>query len=352
MRAWDAGDEYLLNHLAEVESLGDAWLIMNDSFGALACGLVDHGPQWLSDSYVSSLGATDNLERNSIDASSIRWLASFEDPNGPLDVVVIKVPKTLSLLEDQLYRLRPLLHADSLVVGAGMVKHIHRSTLELFEKILGQTTTSLAKKKARLIHTQFDPDLTPGQSPHPVRYTTDGGLEAVNHAGIFSQAKLDIGTRFLLEQLPVMKLGTPASILDLGCGNGLLGAALGRRFDSAQITFVDESHRAVRSANETWAANHGDRQAAFVTTDVLDAVADQAIDLVVNNPPFHDQHAISDSVALRMFSEARRVLRPGGRLIVVGNRNLSYHSTLARLFADSSTITGNKKFVILSATKA
>ncbi len=37
----------------------------------------------------------------------------------------------------------------TVVVGAGMVKHIHTITLEIFEKVIGPTVTSLAKKKAR-----------------------------------------------------------------------------------------------------------------------------------------------------------------------------------------------------------
>ncbi|MEZ5228898.1 MAG: hypothetical protein R2710_20220 [Acidimicrobiales bacterium] len=50
-----------------------------------------------------------------------------------------------------------MLHRDSVIVAGGMVKSIHRSTLEAFESIVGLSPTSLAKKKARLIHPSFDP---------------------------------------------------------------------------------------------------------------------------------------------------------------------------------------------------
>ena len=41
LRAWDAADELLLHHLAEhQEPASDpAWLVLNDSFGALAAAL-------------------------------------------------------------------------------------------------------------------------------------------------------------------------------------------------------------------------------------------------------------------------------------------------------------------------
>ena len=62
----------------------------------------------------------------------------------------MRVPKSLALLEDQLLRLAPAVHEGTVVVGTGMVKEIHTSTLQLFERILGPTRTSLAEKKARL----------------------------------------------------------------------------------------------------------------------------------------------------------------------------------------------------------
>src|SRR3546814_6000655 len=70
-----------------------------------------------------------NLERNRIDPDRVELLASTDDPEGPLDVVIVKVPRTLALLEDQLRRLRPHLHAGSVVIGAGMTKDVHRSPI-------------------------------------------------------------------------------------------------------------------------------------------------------------------------------------------------------------------------------
>ena len=66
-------------------------------------------------------------------------------------MLLIRVPKSLALLEDQLLRLAPSVHEGTVVVGTGMVKEIHTSTLRLFERILGPTRTSLAERKARLV---------------------------------------------------------------------------------------------------------------------------------------------------------------------------------------------------------
>ena len=74
-------------------------------------------------------------------------------------------------------------------------------------------------------------------------------------------------------------------------------------------------------------------------------------DLVLNNPPFHENHAISDATAWQMFVESRDALQPGGELWVVGNRHLGYHAKLKRLFGNCDIVASNAKFVVLRATK-
>ena len=74
-------------------------------------------------------------------------------------------------------------------------------------------------------------------------------------------------------------------------------------------------------------------------------------DLILCNPPFHQQQIVGDAVSWRMFQQACKVLRPGGSLWVVGNRHLGYHTKLRRLFGNGEVIASNPKFVILRATK-
>jgi 16S rRNA (guanine1207-N2)-methyltransferase len=80
-------------------------------------------------------------------------------------------------------------------------------------------------------------------------------------------------------------------------------------------------------------------------------VPDGSVDVVLNNPPFHSHQATTDATAWRMFTGARRALRPGGELWVVGNRHLGYHVKLRRLFGNSELVAGDPKFVVLKAVK-
>src|SRR5690606_13389627 len=59
-----------------------------------------------------------------------------------------------------------------------------------------------------------------------------------NAPGVFSQQQLDPGARFFLQHIPA---GVVGNIVDLGCGNGVIGLMAAQRNPEAQIWFCDES---------------------------------------------------------------------------------------------------------------
>jgi 23S rRNA (guanine1835-N2)-methyltransferase len=349
---WDAADKLLLRQL---EPSSGTVLIVNDAWGTLAAALAHLRPSTLSDSYVAHAAARENLRRNQIDIESVKVLTSFDPLPARLDVVAMKVPKSLALLEDQLHRIAPHLHDRTTFVAAAMTKHVHLSTLGLFEKIVGPTHTSLAEKKARLIFCAPNVNLERPPNPWPGTYTIPGEETVISHAGVFGGDRLDVGTRLLLEHVP-RRIGKQR-VADLGCGNGILGVRAARNNPQAEVTFVDESYRAIASAEATFRANLGaDRVAHFVVGNGLFDMAAGAkpavgFDLVLNNPPFHENHAISDATAWQMFVESRDALRQGGELWIVGNRHLGYPEKLKRLFGNCDNVAGNAKMVVIRARK-
>lgn len=356
LRAWDAADEYLLQQCRDWQEAGELTLdhsvvIVNDAFGALAVALQRYSPISCSDSYLAHEACRRNYQGNHLEPDSVTLLDSFQVPGTAADIVLIKVPKTLALLEDQLYRLRAVIGDNTKVVAAGMVKHIHTSTLNLFENILGITTTSLAKKKARLIFCQADMSAWSGQSPYPTTYTLENThYHITNHANVFSRGSLDIGTRLFLKHLPTGFEGK--DIVDLGCGNGLLGLVALSKNPGARLSFYDESYMALASAKENVAAEFGgDLQAQYIADNCLESAKSDSADLILINPPFHQGNVVGDFIAWQMFVDAKRVLRSGGEVWVVGNRHMGYHLKLERLFGGCNTEASDAKFVILKAIK-
>jgi len=353
LRAWDAADEYLLNYLAEQEPPApDSHIVIcNDSFGALAVALHRYLPTAISDSFLSQQATRENLRANAVAESSVTLLDSLTPPKLHIDYLLIKIPKTLALLEYQLHMLRPLLQPNAKVIAAGMVKNLAPTAWKLLERLIGQTTPSLAVKKARLIFAQADPNLVLPANPYPLRYRLENSDWVIaNHANVFSRDSLDIGTRFLLQHLPENQ--AYRDLVDLGCGNGLVGMMLAKRLPQAKVCFIDESFMAVASARENFHAAFGEqRQAQFTVGDGLHGFAENSVDCVVCNPPFHQQHAVGDQIAWQMFQQSYKVLRPGGELRIIGNRHLNYHLSLKKLFGHWETVAGNQKFVILKAVK-
>jgi len=267
-------------------------------------------------------------------------------------LVLIKVPKTLALLEDELIRLRPHLTASTQVIVAGMIKSLPPSVWKLLERLVGPTTTSLARKKARLIFASLDTGLSAPSSPYPVCYQLENTDYLIsNHANVFSRDSLDIGTRFFLQHLPSRR--DACNIIDLGCGNGLVGLIAAERSPEATVHFVDESFMAIASARENFQRVFGEqREATFCVGDGLIEAEPESADLILCNPPFHQQNTIGDQIAVSLFKQSRRVLRKGGELWVIGNRHLNYHSYLDRLFGAHSIIASNSKFIIVKAVFA
>lgn len=351
LQAWEAADEYLLQQLENVDIGGRPVLIFNDNFGTLACALHAHRPYSVSDSYMSQLATRHNLKLNGLDPEQVTLLDSLAELPAAPAVVLIRVPKALALLEQQLRALRHVVTKDTLIVAGAKARDVHTSTMQLFEKVLGPTRTSLAWKKARLIFCQAA-DIVPPAAAETTNWTLDGTDWLIhNHANVFSRGSLDIGARLFLEHLP---RGLNGHIVDLGCGNGVIGLTALAQNPDAQVTFVDESYMAVASSELNVEHNLPQEldRCQFEVNNALAGIERESVQAVLCNPPFHQQHAITDHTAWQMFCDAKRCLQVGGELRIVGNRHLDYHQKLKRLFGNCTLVASNKKFVILRAVKS
>ncbi|MBC3485433.1 methyltransferase [Pseudomonas sp. SWRI100] len=351
LQAFDAADEYLLAQLHEqAPDANCRVLVLNDSFGALAASLAGQLAVVSSgDSHLAHLALEKNLARNGKPFDSVPFVPASEPWQGPFDRVLVRVPKTLALLEEQLIRLQGHLVPGAQVIAGAMIKHLPRAAGDLMEKYIGPVQASLAQKKARLL-TATVAERPTARSPYPSCYQLESpALELVNHANVFCRDGLDIGTRAFLPHLP-RNLGA-ARVADLGCGNGVLAIASALDNPEAHYTLVDESYMAVQSARENWQAALGERPAVMLAADGLAGVEKQSLDVVLCNPPFHQQQVVGDFLAWRMFQQAREALVVGGALYIVGNRHLGYHSKLARLFRGVEQVAATPKFVILKARK-
>ncbi|NAW78026.1 methyltransferase [Vibrio sp. V33_P6A3T137] len=353
LQAWDAGDEYLISHLKTLNLQPNRHiLVLNDHFGALSCYLsFEHQITMLSDSFIAQQATIANLQANGCPAIHLdNTMASL--PNN-IDLVLMQIPRNNRHLIWQLSQLRASLPAHCPVIAVNKAKEIHTSTLQLFEQYLGQTQTSLAWKKHRLVFSQPDVQPLPSIEESICWSIDDKTIELTNLPNVYSAERLDQGARLLLDYLP--QDDTLESIIDLGCGNGVLSVKLGQLNPKAKIISVDESFMAVESAKRNLEKNlSSQHRFECLTNNCLDGFPDHSTMFIVCNPPFHQQQAITDHIAWQMFCDAKRVLSKQGKLLVIGNRHLGYDIKLKRLFGNTQvkTIASNAKFVILQAIKS
>ncbi|NQZ86300.1 MAG: methyltransferase [Colwellia sp.] len=351
--AWDASDEYLINYVIE-QNLADSQhslLIYNDNFGAITANFTQSNVTTVSDSWISKQGLQYNIEQNGLSLDNITQLSSLDSLPENITVVLYKIPKSKSLMIDQLLAIKSKYNQKLIFIAADKAKDIHSSTLKLFEKYLGTTKTSLAVKKSRLVFSQLDNEQVLS-SPFPTVWPLESTPFIIsNHSGVYAREKLDIGARHFMKNLPEVKSGM--RVIDLGCGNGVIGLTVLAQQPEAMVTFVDESYMAVDSAKENISKNLPDlfQQCEFTINDCLADVEPNSVDLVLCNPPFHQQNATTDHIAWQMFRDSHRVLKKGGELRIIGNRQLGYHIKLKRLFGNEKIIASNDKFVTLSAIK-
>jgi 23S rRNA (guanine1835-N2)-methyltransferase len=342
LQAWDAADELLVDHFQALRmAASDRLLILNDHFGALAANLPELNFDWYSDSYVSTRAAELNSSRD------FPKLNQLEQGSGPYAGALGRIPKNLSFFEDELAHLSQRLKPGAEVVFTSMLKHLPKTSFELLEKYIGPTRTSLARKKARLIFARFEK--APSSSPYPLRVKLEGFSLPFRHdSNLFSREKLDIGTRFFLEHVPE---GHFQRILDLGCGNGVLGIRAKQLNPHSHIVFSDDSRMATLSAEANFKTYFPSEVCEVHWTHCFEQQKAQSLDLVLCNPPFHQGTTVGDHIAWQMFTDSRHALRTGGRLRIVGNSHLQYPGALKKIFGNCTVLAKNSKFTICEAMK-
>jgi 23S rRNA (guanine1835-N2)-methyltransferase len=342
LRAWDGADRYLLEALDERGVDGEI-LVVDDAWGALACCLAGRVRSW-GDSELGRLALDGNRERNGL--PDIPWAPMTGPPPGdPPAAVLVRLPRSRRRLRHLLHGLAPHLAPGATVLLGARSRDVQQGDVAVVDAAIGPAVSTRARHKARLIVAERDERSPP--PPPPRTWEAAPGLLVRGLPGVFGAEKLDRGTALLLAALPEIPSG--AAVVDLGCGAGPIGLVAASRCPTASLLFCDESWLAVASARRSFEAAGLPNAARFVVADALSGEPDRAADLVLCNPPFHQGQTLSRRVAAHMFAESARVLRPGGALLVVGNRNLGYHVGLRRHFGAVEVVRSDPRFVVLHA---
>ncbi len=345
VQAWNQADAYILNKIHDDygAALADKKLaIVNDQFGALTCALHAFNPEVYSDSAIFKRWLKINRQGQDTDVQPIE---SIRESNA--DLFLVKLPKNLHFFQHLLSLISGV--REAVVYVSGMQKYWPKSFFQTSGDFFPEMTVFPGIKKAkcmRLSGVQNTPevDLT-----HLVQME-DFGLSCVNYPNVFSREQLDIGARFFLENAPA--LTSAQRVMDLACGNGVLGIQALMRHPDCNVHFIDESDYAMRACEASLAYNQiRAERATLHQNDCLYDLDLHDFDAILCNPPFHQEHRVSSHVAEIMIEQSYRALRPDGRFFLLANRHLQHGKQLRRFFNKVTQVASNSKFILYQAIK-
>jgi len=345
--AWCSADTLLLEEAHRRAVPGARTLVANDAFGAL-CVALEPGALW-TDSALAALALRRNAQANGRAMTPVRW--STQAPMAEPSLVVMRVPKLRQYFEFQLAILARSLPPGATVLAAGMDKHLSAHTAPLLERWIGPTQRMPGQRKARHFIAVRDERPAPDLQAMAGYHCEALGAVVRGLPNVFSRDRLDGGTRLLLQHL--RRLPRVDSAIDLACGNGVLGLVAAQSGLARTVAFCDESAMAIASAQSNADAvlpAEGHRF-SFHHGDGLRDFPGDPVQLILCNPPFHQEHTVNDFAGRDLLSQCSRFLQPGGRLYLVANRHLDYRSVLRQAFSPVERCAGNAKFTVLMARK-
>ncbi len=351
LRPMDAADEYLLS-LKETQK-AERILIAGDRCGALCVPLADHCTALVNDSLSEQRQCAQNLKANG--RAPLPALNSMEEIPGKADLILIKVPKSLEAFRWLLLRLQEVIKEDCPIRAAGMNRYLPRAFFDLFCEFTGNAEYSRIEKKARYYSGSLQVrEISEEPLPLPSAPFTYRGMEFFSYPGVFSQGRIDGGSRLLLDWIFEKGrpwLPSPSLIADPGCGCGVLGLSVLKIWEDAQLIATDDHAQAVASTLENGLHLRVDSRLTARQDHILNSLEENSVDMVVANPPFHKGHTVSLETGFAFLSESCRVLKKEGYLIAVTNKNLGYNNLLQTLFESVKPVKEDRKYRVLLCRK-
>ena len=173
----------------------------------------------------------------------------------------------------------------------------------------------------------------------------DDALQFASIPGVFKHGELDEGTALLLDNLGKIP---SHRVLDFGCGAGVVGLHLKKRWPDATVEMLDTSAEAVYASRQSAQMNQLDVE--IYPSNGLSQVKG-LFKAIYSNPPFHTGVRTDYSVTEQFIRDVAGQLMVGGELRIVANSFLKYPTQIEQHIGPCQVIAENSKFRVYSAIK-
>ncbi len=270
-----------------------------------------------------------------------------QPPETPCAAAVLFLPKSRELTDYLLTALAAQLPGHPLYLVGEKRAGVERAAKQL--AAFGKPRKLDSARHCQLWQVQVEhapaiPDLE-ALAKHYSLQLADGPLSVVSLPGVFSHGRLDVGSALLLQHLEQLPEG---HILDFGCGAGVLGAALKRRYPQSRVSLLDVDAFAVASSRLTLMENG--LEAEVMCGDGIDA-APKNLGAILSNPPFHQGVHTHYQATEQLLRQAAAHLNHGGQLRLVANSFLKYPPLIEQHLGPCQVLAEANGFRIYRANK-
>ena len=172
----------------------------------------------------------------------------------------------------------------------------------------------------------------------------------LSKAGIFGWNKVDEGSRFLIDTVPIYLSHfnqPPETLLDLGCGYGYLSVCASR-FNFKRIIATDNNAGALIATERNLARIKIEHE--VIGDDAGESIKEN-FDSIWSNPPFHSGFSLSTTVLNKFLKSSKNLLNPNGKCLFVVNKFIPIEKLASNYFKTIEILNKNNSFkvVLLSA---
>lgn len=190
-----------------------------------------------------------------------------------------------------------------------------------------------------------DPDLKSNKKQ--IKYTFLGQEVIFNtDNGVFSKDRVDYGTNILLNSLE--NLENINSVLDVGCGVGVIGICIAKKYKKLNIDMVDVNERAIALTNENIKKNKISNCNCFISN--VYSNVEKKYDLIISNPPIRAGKAVVHGIA----EGAKDKLNDNGMFYAVVQKKQgadSFKKKLEEVYSIVEIVNKDSGYIIFKAIK-
>lgn len=166
--------------------------------------------------------------------------------------------------------------------------------------------------------------------------------------GVFSNDKIDEGTKTLLHAVIKEHPSLQGKVLDIGCGIGVIGIILQFTYKNLHLTMADINQTAVQLTKQN--LQKYNLSATVIESNLYQSVTEKEFDFIITNPPIK----AGKKTLWQFVSEGYYYLKDQGKIILVIRKKHGQESLfkfMQQTFGNCQILKRESGYYILQSTK-